>query len=84
MVTAGIISLILIGAIVVVILFNWWNKQRLLRIKLSAEFPEAWREVLSKKIRFYIQLSDSDKKLFEKRVQLFLATKNMEGVETEG
>jgi Mlc titration factor MtfA (ptsG expression regulator) len=51
--------------------------------KLNQKFPEDWRTILEKRVIFYRQLSEQDRSLFEKRVQLFLATKNIEGVDTE-
>lgn len=51
--------------------------------KLSQKLPALWQEMLEKKVVFYAQLNDSDKSLFEKRIQRFLVTKHIEGVETE-
>jgi Mlc titration factor MtfA (ptsG expression regulator) len=59
------------------------NKKKALQQKLNAPFPEAWRLLLKKHIVFYNELNATEKILFEKRVQLFIATKNIEGVETE-
>jgi Mlc titration factor MtfA (ptsG expression regulator) len=59
------------------------NKKKLLLDKLDKKFPEAWRVILKKTVLFYTQLNEPDSALFEKRVQLFLATKQIEGVETE-
>ena len=58
-------------------------KWRRLRKDLNQEFPGSWREVLTQRVYFYSQLNDADKTIFEKRVQLFLATKNIEGVDTD-
>lgn len=57
-------------------------KKKILQEKLHENFPELWREFLSKKVLFYSQLNNADKSLFEKRVQLFLATKKIEGIDT--
>jgi Mlc titration factor MtfA (ptsG expression regulator) len=39
--------------------------------------------MLEKKVLFYIKLIQESRHLFEKRVQRFLATKNIEGVDAE-
>jgi len=57
-------------------------KKRHIKRKLKEEFPQSWRNVLSQKVLFYSQLNDSDKFLFEKRVQRFVATKTIEGIDT--
>lgn len=58
------------------------NRMRL-REKLEEKFPEPWRAILAKRVIFYQRLNEADRKVFEKRVQLFLATKYIEGVEAE-
>jgi len=58
-------------------------KKRLVQEKLNEKFPALWREILSKKVLFYSHLNNSEKSLFEKRVQRFLATKTIEGIDTE-
>lgn len=58
-------------------------KKRLVRKRLNEEFPQQWRNVLAQKVLFYSQLNDSDKVLFEKRVQRFVATKTIEGIDTD-
>ncbi|HEU4718917.1 MAG TPA: M90 family metallopeptidase [Bacteroidia bacterium] len=68
---------------IMVIARSSFLKQRRIREKLDEEFPAAWRSVLQHKVLFYSRLGQADKNLFEKRVQLFLATKNIEGVDTE-
>jgi len=59
------------------------KKKKMLREKLNQIFPELWREILKKRVVFYEKLDESDRQLFEKRVQRFLATKKIEGIETE-
>jgi len=79
--TAIIIGIvILIG---VVLSQKVFLKKRLIRRKLNQEFPQMWQNVLAQKVLFYSQLNDSDKRLFEKRVQHFLATKIIEGIDTD-
>lgn len=59
------------------------KKNRQLHEKVNQKFPEAWREMLEQRVMFYMHLSENDRRIFEKRLQLFLATKNIEAVETE-
>jgi Mlc titration factor MtfA (ptsG expression regulator) len=54
-----------------------------LQEKLNEKFPGIWREILSKEVLFYKQLNEPERVLFEKRVQRFLATKKIEGIDTE-
>ena len=76
-----VFAAIVIGAIVLVIKSK--NKKKLLQNKLNEKFSGAWQAILEKRALFYRQLNDADKRVFEKRIQLFLATKDIEGVETE-
>jgi hypothetical protein len=46
-------------------------------------FPESWRGILNEHVKFYSELDESQKAGFEKRVQLFLATKSINPVDTE-
>lgn len=43
----------------------------------------SWKTILLKDVKFYAQLNYSDKSLFEKRMQRFLLTKDIEPVDTE-
>ena len=76
-----VFAAIVIGAIILVIKSK--NKKKLLQNKLDEKFPDAWQAMLNRRVLFYQQLNDIDKRVFEKRVQLFLATKDIEGVETK-
>ena len=58
------------------------NKNKL-EVKIEQPFPESWQTLLSTKVVFYSLLNEQDRRLFEKRIQLFIATKNIEGVDTE-
>jgi Mlc titration factor MtfA (ptsG expression regulator) len=49
----------------------------------KTSFPAAWRQILEKHSVFYKSLDDQKKELFEKRVQLFLIEKRVEGIDTE-
>jgi len=82
---AKIVVLILCFAIVIVIMLYLRysrDKKRLLQEKLTEKFPEAWRLIMEKNVVFYKQLNAADRNLFEKRVQRFIATKKIEGVDT--
>lgn len=79
--TIAILVIIVIG--IVLFLKSSNKKRKLIDEKISENIPQSWREILSKRVLFYIQLNEADKRLFEKRIQYFLATKNIEGVETE-
>jgi Mlc titration factor MtfA (ptsG expression regulator) len=80
------ITLIIVAiSIIGIILFirSAKNKKKALQEKLNEKFPIAWRNMLKKSVFFYAQLNEADASLFEKRVQLFIATKQIEGIETE-
>lgn len=50
---------------------------------LKTPFPKSWEKVLINNVSFYKELSDDEKDYFENRVQYFLKTKKITGVETE-
>jgi Mlc titration factor MtfA (ptsG expression regulator) len=74
---------LVIGIATIGLWFYFRIKGKPRNAKLLQTFPEEWRSFLSKQVRFYIDLNDEDKGIFEKRVQLFTATKNIEGIDTE-
>ena len=76
-----IIALIILGLLL--LLRSNKNKERLIEEKLVEQFPKPWLEILKDRIVFYEELNEVDKRMFEKRVQLFLATKSIEGIDTE-
>ena len=49
---------------------------------LSTPFPEKWRKILKRYVKFYNELDEDEKHYFEKRIQHFLYTKKITGVET--
>lgn len=59
------------------------KKRKALEEKLNRNFPEQWRTILEQRVVFYQGLNEQDKALFEKRVQLFLATKNIDAIDTD-
>lgn len=80
-ITAFVFIFFVIRVIMVVI--NIKQKKKLLQNKLEEVFPSVWRARLQKDVRFYVELENTDKIIFEKRIQLFLATKSIEGIEVE-
>lgn len=81
--TIAIIIILAIVFCVLIWLKSWRHKKSLLQDKLNETFPDIWQEILQEKILFYDKLNVADRALFEKRVQLFLATKKIEGVDTD-
>ena len=53
------------------ILQRWFNPRA---SQPTVPVPEHWRRFLEREVSFYRGLSDSDRQVFEQRVQLFLAT----------
>ncbi|MCS6905858.1 MAG: zinc-dependent peptidase [Bacteroidia bacterium] len=45
-------------------------------------FPEKWRNILKETVVYYQGLSPTARKKFEKRIQIFLAEKHIEGIQT--
>ena len=77
------ILLVSVGAITLVAFLLISRSKKKFQQKLNEKFPVLWKVTLLKKVKFYAQLSDADKRLFEKRVQLFLLTKDIEPVDIE-
>jgi hypothetical protein len=50
---------------------------------LNEPFPENYRTILSKYVRYYQNLSPQNKEKFEKRIIQFLAQKKITGIDTE-
>lgn len=58
------------------------NKTKIKEELLLAPVSEEWKEILEKKVLFYRKLDEEDKALFEKQINRFILTKNIEGVST--
>lgn len=69
--------------IITIIYFLYIKKKKRRNESLSKAFPKNWRDFLQTEIEFYQNLSASQKDVFEKRVQHFLATKKINAVDTE-
>lgn len=49
---------------------------------LSMPFKNEWQNILQKHVNFYTELNSSQKKLFEKKIKMFLAEKKIIGINT--
>jgi len=80
-------EIVIVGIVIVIVIVLLGrasrNKQKLLLEKQNEPFPQLWRDMLAKQVLFYKHLSVADKNLFEKRIQVFMATKKIEGIDTE-
>ena len=80
------ISLIFLGIILIILILLYKssvNRKKLINEKLALPFPEKWKSTLLEKNLFYIKLNYNDRALFEERIQRFLSTKNIEGIDTK-
>lgn len=60
-----------------------FNPERKWKEVLKAPFPKAWEKILLDNVKFYNDLSEDEKDYFEKRVQYFLKTKDITGIDTK-
>lgn len=77
---AVIFILGVIGLMIYLVLNGKTQKNKQL---LNQPFPESWRNILQESVNFYRELNALQKAEFEKRVQLFLATKSINPIDTE-
>jgi Mlc titration factor MtfA (ptsG expression regulator) len=79
---ALLIGFILLG---VITLLHWhYSKRSYKKLEiLKIDFPEASKRYLEDHSLFYRNLSEEDRRIFDKRVQFFLAEKRIVGVDTE-
>ena len=71
--------------VVTILIFNR-NRYKKLYSRISlfkAPFPTQWREILTKHSLFFRNLDDRRRDVFEKRVQIFLHEKNIDGIDTD-
>ncbi len=78
-----ILLLIVLIAFGAMIYFVFLKKNTIEKRILTQPFPENWRSNLNEHVLFYCDLDEAQKAGFEKRVQLFLATKKIEPIDTE-
>jgi len=63
--------------------FSFWVLFFRGRKHIMAAFPEDWRQILQRKVKFYQELSVEEKSRFEKAVQAFLLSVTITPIETE-
>lgn len=69
---------------VIAIIHRSYYKKSYARIAIfKTPFPDTWREILKKHSVFFQSLDAKKQGLFEKRVQLFLLEKRVEGIDTD-
>ncbi len=78
-----LILLVILAAIGLMVYLVFKGKSKTNKQVLDQPFPESWRKILNEHVNFYRDLDASQKAGFEKRVQLFLATKTINPVDTE-
>ena len=78
-----LILLIILTIIGLMIYFIFIKKEKTNQNLLAQPFPENWRKILNEHVKFYHDLEETQKAGFEKRIQLFLATKKIEPIDTE-
>jgi Mlc titration factor MtfA (ptsG expression regulator) len=77
-----IVGFLAVGLIAV--FYRQYHKKSYRRLAVfKTPFPEAWRRILEKHSVFFQSLEPGKQALFEKRVQLFLLEKRVEGIDTD-
>ncbi|GAB5499620.1 MAG: zinc-dependent peptidase [Pseudohongiellaceae bacterium] len=78
--TVSIITLIALGLIVLAVCWYvlLWPGQRRRRL-LAQPFPAPWIQLLSERLAFYPELTDTQRKNLTNHIKLFLADKHFEG-----
>ncbi|MBK8556314.1 MAG: zinc-dependent peptidase [Lewinellaceae bacterium] len=76
-----IMSLLVLAAVLLPAWF-YLRKNRKVDEQVARAFPKAWKKILLERVWFYKELDTDDRGVFEKRIQLFLATKHIQGVDT--
>ncbi|MEO1516501.1 MAG: M90 family metallopeptidase [Bacteroidota bacterium] len=61
----------------------YWYRRQQRTFLPGASFPDAWRPVLGKHVKYYARLTAAQKLLFERKLMEFLANCTITGVETE-
>jgi Mlc titration factor MtfA (ptsG expression regulator) len=74
---------VIVALLIVFYLKRYYRKEYLRWEQMMVTFPAQWQSVLNDRVVFYRNLNASAKQLFEKRVQIFLAEKKIEGVGTD-
>ena len=79
----GLLYILIPIAIIVLVKVKSKKKQNKILEETLKPFSTEWKEILKKRVIFYKELSEEDKQVFEKRIALFLATKKIEGIDTD-
>jgi len=71
--------------VVAILIFNRSRYRKIYgRVALfNTPFPADWREILNRHSLFFRNLDDRKRDIFEKRVQIFLSEKSVEGIDTD-
>jgi len=77
-----ILGFLVVGFIAILHRYQYKKAYRRISIFKTA-FPPDWRETLTKHSVFFQSLDSKKQALFEKRVQLFLLEKRVEGIDTD-
>ncbi|MDB5263471.1 MAG: hypothetical protein JWQ14_2754 [Adhaeribacter sp.] len=73
-----------VALLLILVLHRRYNAKYYRRLQLlEVALPATWQPLLEKNVEFYAALSPSDKVIFNRRVQFFLAEKNIEGIDTD-
>jgi len=80
-----LIILILIFSFLIVISYYYLviYPEKKWKIVLNSNFPKDWKKILENDVEFYQNLNEGEKDYFENRVQYFLLTKKITGVDTD-
>ncbi|SNR58912.1 M90 family metallopeptidase [Hymenobacter mucosus] len=80
-------SYLVFAALVAAVAFFFYRyvtrDKRLKQAALAADFPAAWRQILSERVAFYLSLTAGDKRRFEQKTQVFLAQTRITGIQTD-
>ncbi len=76
-------TICLVIAVSVILIYLRTKKKKELVKELKKDFPKSWNLFLEQKVLFYRNLSAEDKEIYNRRIQLFIATKIIKGVDTE-
>ena len=65
--------LALLGVVLGVVYYGLASRRERRRQRLrAAQFPAAWREILTRRVPLYAQLDDEERRRFEQEIQIFL------------
>lgn len=74
---------VILAVIGIIFYLAYRSKVKKRNLILSQPFPNNWRSILNKHVKFYVEMDEIHKSGFEKRIQLFLATKKIEPIDTD-